>query len=337
MKLFLILGNQLFNPKYLNKFSDHTFYMAEDLGLCTFQKHHKLKILLFLSSMRSFKDELKSKKFNIIYKDCHKDFNLSYEKKLERTIKDKKINEVSFFEIEDIFFEKRIKLFFKKKNIKFNEIKSPMFITSRMEFKKYLESTKKPFMANFYKINRSKTNILMNKNGTPKGGKWSFDEDNRKKLPDKIVKTKIDLFGDYEDAVSKKSNILFHSALSPLINIGLITPGEIIEKVKKVENKVRINSLEGYIRQVIGWREFMRGIYQNYDKRLDDTNFFNHKNKMKASWYNGTTGLDPLDHSIIGLKEYQNQKLFKEKKHKLNDLFLEYHYKYFLKVNKKTT
>ena len=99
MKLFLILGNQLFNPKYLNKFSDHTFYMAEDLGLCTFQKHHKLKILLFLSSMRSFKDELKSKKFNIIYKDCHRDFNLSYEKKLERTIKDKKINEVSFFEI----------------------------------------------------------------------------------------------------------------------------------------------------------------------------------------------------------------------------------------------
>ena len=61
-----------------------------------------------------------------------------------------------------------------------------MFLTSRMEFKKYLESTKKPFMANFYKINRSKTNILMNKNGTPKGGKWSFDEDNRKKLPDKI-------------------------------------------------------------------------------------------------------------------------------------------------------
>ena len=42
----------------------------------------------------------------------------------------------------------------------------------------------------------------------------------------------------------------------------------------------------------------MRGIYQNYDKRLENTNFFNHKNKMKSSWYNGTTGLDPLDHSI---------------------------------------
>ena len=50
--------------------------MAEDYGLCTFEKHHKLKILLFLSSMRSFKDELKSKNFNLIYKDVNKDFKL---------------------------------------------------------------------------------------------------------------------------------------------------------------------------------------------------------------------------------------------------------------------
>ena len=186
MKLFLILGNQLFNPKYLKEFSEHTFYMAEDFGLCTFQKHHKLKILLFLSSMRSYRDELKSKKFKVVYNDCNKDFKLSYEKKLEKIIKEKRVNEISFFEIEDIFFEKRLKTLFKKKNIKFNEFKSPMFLTSRDEFKKYLNGTKKPFMANFYKINRSKFNILMNKDRTPKGGKWSFDEDNRKKLPDKV-------------------------------------------------------------------------------------------------------------------------------------------------------
>ncbi len=349
MKLFLILGNQLFNPNNLIKFSEHIFYMAEDYGLCTFQKHHKLKILLYLSSMRSYRDELKKKNFKVIYKDCKKDFKISYEKKLERIIKEKKIKEVSFFEIEDIFFEKRLKYFFNKKNINFHEIKSPMFLTARDEFKKYLQGTKKPFMANFYKINRTKFDILMNKDGSPKGGKWSFDEDNRKKLPknikipehlkfkstkhteelkifiemnfknhpgttknfwfpttrdqsqkllDQFLKDKINLFGDYEDAVSKKSNILFHSALSPLINLGLITPSEILVEVKKSEKKVRINSLEGYVRQIIGWREFMRGVYQNYEKRLENTNFFNHKNKMKLSWYNGSTGLDPLDHSI---------------------------------------
>ena len=355
MKLFLILGNQLFNTKYLKEYSEFTFYMSEDYGLCTFQKHHKLKILLFLSSMRSYRDELRAKKIKLIYNDCNKEFKTPYEKKLERVIKEKKIKEVNFFEIEDKFFEKKLKLFLLKKKINFKEIKSPMFLMNREEFKNYLSKNKKPFMANFYKIVRTKMSLLMNKNGTPKGNKWSFDEENRKKLPnsikipeiseiketkdtlilkrfinsnfkdhpgntdkfwfpttrkdankwlDEFLKDRIKLFGDYEDAVTDKSNTVFHSALSPLINLGLITPQEIIEKLRKIENKVPMNSLEGYIRQIIGWREFMRGIYQNYDQRLEKTNFFNHKRKMKKTWYEGTTGLDPLDHAINNAKKY---------------------------------
>ena len=59
MKLFFILGNQLFPLKYLDRFKkDHVFFMAEDNGLCTYEKHHKQKILLFLSSMRSYADSL---------------------------------------------------------------------------------------------------------------------------------------------------------------------------------------------------------------------------------------------------------------------------------------
>ena len=64
---------------------------------------------------------------------------------------------------------------------------------------------------------------------------------------DEFFKERIKLFGDYEDAVTDKSNTVFHSALSPLINLGLITPEEIITKLKKIENKVPMNSLEGYI------------------------------------------------------------------------------------------
>ena len=355
MKLFIILGNQLFNPKYLKKYKDHTFFMAEDYGLCTYEKHHKLKILLFLSSMRSFKDELKSMNFKIIYEDINSKFKISYEKKIEKIIQEKKIKEVSFFEIEDKPFEKRILGLLKKKRVIINQINSPMFLTTRNEFKEYLSKYKKPFMANFYKIIRSKLNILMDKSGKPKGNKWSFDEDNRKRLPknikipsisklshskhtndlkrfvdlnfsdhpgntknfwfpttrkdshkklDEFLKGRIKLFGDYEDAVSEKSNIMFHSALSPIINMGLITPEELILKLRKVENKVPINSFEGYVRQIIGWREFMRGIYQNFDGKLDKSNFFNHKRKMKKSWYDGTTGLDPLDFSIRNAERF---------------------------------
>ena len=135
MKLFIILGNQLFNPTYFKDFKDHTFYMAEDYELCTYEKHHKLKILLFLSSMRSFKDELKSKNFKLIYEDTNSKFRTSYDKKLEKIIKDKKIKEVSFFEIEDKPFEKKIISLLKKMNVKVNQIETPMFLTTRENLK----------------------------------------------------------------------------------------------------------------------------------------------------------------------------------------------------------
>ena len=349
MKLFIILGNQLFHPRYFKKYKDHTFYMAEDYDLCTYEKHHKLKILLFLSSMRSFRDEIKSQNFKIIYDDVNSKFKVSYEKKVEKIIKDKKIKEVSFFEIEDKPFEKKMLTLLKKLGVIVNQINSPMFLTTRDEFKEYLSKYKKPFMANFYKTIRVKLNILIDKNGKPKGNKWSYDEDNRKKLPkdikipnisklnntqhtnnlkkfinlnfndhpgnteyfwfpttrkdvqkklDEFLKDRIKLFGDYEDAVSEKSNTMFHSVLSPSINLGLITPEEIILKLNKIQNKIPINSFEGFVRQIIGWREFIRGIYQNFDYKLDKSNFFNHKRKMKKSWYDGTTGLEPLDFSI---------------------------------------
>ena len=90
--------------------------------------------------MRSYSDELKANKFNVNYYSIKNDFRVSYEKKLEIFIIKKKITEVSLFEIEDKLFEKKILSFFKKKKIKTNIIQSPMFLTSREEFKNYLNS-----------------------------------------------------------------------------------------------------------------------------------------------------------------------------------------------------
>jgi deoxyribodipyrimidine photolyase-related protein len=350
-KIFVILGNQLFNPSFFLQFKkDHIFFLSEDLGLCTYEKHHKQKILLFLSAMRSFRDELEKNGFEVIYKKIEEnDFEEAYTTKLKKLIKEMDINSVSIFEIEDKPFEK--KFLFELKNVKLNYLSSPMFLMSRAEFKNYLSNTKKPFMANFYKLQRKKNNFLIDENDNPIGGKWSFDEENRKKIPKEFdfpeniesketkhtkylkriieekfedhvgstdnfwicttreeawkkfyhfIENKINLFGDYEDAVSQKDNILFHSALSPYMNVGLITPEEIIKKTIDLHKKrnIKLNSLEGFIRQIIGWREFLRGIYQNYSKKMETENFFNHKRKMKKSWYAGNTGIMPLDHSI---------------------------------------
>ena len=353
-KIFIVLGNQLFNPSYFEKFrNDHLFFICEDFQLCTYQKHHKHKILLFLSAMRSFADELKKKKFEIIYKSIEeKDFKESYVDKLFKEIEKENAKEISMYEVEDKFFEKQ--LLDNLKELKLNYLKSPMFLSSRDDFKTYLNQVKKPFMANFYKKQRVDHNILVDSDNKPVGGKWSFDDENRKKLPKEIdlpekftlketkhtkdlkeivektfsnhpgntksfwtctnrkdtesyldyfLDKKIENFGDYEDAVDQRDNILFHSALSPQINLGLLTPEEIISKIKS-KTISKINSHEGYIRQLIGWREFIRGIYQNFDEKLEKSNFFNHKKVMKETWYTGTTGLVPLDYSINNALEY---------------------------------
>ena len=143
MKLFFILGNQLFPLKYLDRFKkDHVFFMAEDNELCTYDKQHKQKILLFLSSMRSYADRLKKAKYKLDYlKIEDKDFKDDYFKKLKKIITQKKITEISSFEIEDKFFEKKVSQFLKKEKINWNVIQTPMFLNSRDEFKNYLRKS----------------------------------------------------------------------------------------------------------------------------------------------------------------------------------------------------
>ena len=114
-----------------------------------------------------------------------------------------------------------------------------------------------------------------------------------------FIANRFILFGDYEDAISKNNDFLFHSALSPLLNVGLITPKELLSKIKNYESKIKINSYEGFIRQIIGWREFIRGVYQKYDDKFINGNYFQNKRKMNSSWYKGETGIDPLDEAIL--------------------------------------
>jgi len=107
-KIFVILGNQLFNLSFFSQFKkDHTFFLAEDFGLCTYEKHHKQKILLFLSSMRSFRDELQENGFEVIYKTIEEDdFKISYTEKLKKIANEFNIDSISVYEIEDKPFEK---------------------------------------------------------------------------------------------------------------------------------------------------------------------------------------------------------------------------------------
>lgn len=120
-----------------------------------------------------------------------------------------------------------------------------------------------------------------------------------------FLKNKLENFGPYEDALAPHSDFVFHSVLTPFMNMGLLTPNEVIATTLKYseKNKIPMASLEGFIRQIIGWREFIRGVYQGYSEVQEQSNFWKHKRRLSPKWYSGNTGLPQLDISL--------QKVFK--------------------------
>ena len=322
--------------------------MCEDYSLCTHYKYHKHKIIHFLASMRDYRDYLKSKGKEIYYQELDK--RCKFLAQLKSYMASNEIKTIQIYEIEDKFFEKELMELFKDLEVDIEIKRSPMFLCSREEFSRYLDSNSKPLLNDFYKKLRKKFNVLLTQDNEPRGGKWNYDQENRKKIPKnyevkafipKVLSSKnIDEvkelvnkyfskhpgevdnywiptnrkdaiewfksyleerfkhFGEFQDAIDERAPFLYHSVISPFLNIGFITPNEAIREIEKRTHNKNLNDAEGFIRQVLGWREFVRGIYQNFSDKEETDNFFNHKKKLTSHWYNGTTGIEPLDFSI---------------------------------------
>jgi deoxyribodipyrimidine photolyase-related protein len=349
--ILVVLGNQLFSPHHLEQFRDATVFMAEDLGLCTYVRHHQQKIVLFLAAMRSYADELRDAGFEVTYKQLEDDIDASYEDALESTLDQLGAEQLVHFEIEDRPFEKRIVEFAERKGLKRTELASPMFLTDRGEFRAFAAGRKRLLMAEYYRQQRIGSGVLVDEDNKPVGGKWSFDTDNRKKLPRTVtpprvspaastehvsevitlvqkhfaghpgsaadfwwpttrkqardwlaefVQERLSEFGPYEDAISSRSDTVFHSLLSPMMNIGLLTPHEVLESALDytADHDSPLPSIEGFVRQVMGWREFIRGIYHEFGEEQEAANFWGHERELTDSWYDGTTGIEPLDDAI---------------------------------------
>lgn len=104
-------------------------------------------------------------------------------------------------------------------------------------------------------------------------------------------------FGPYEDAISDRHPTQFHSVLTSALNIGLLQPQQVLDKTLAYarDHQVPINSLEGFVRQLIGWREYMRAVYVLDGHRQRTTNFFGMRHRLTSKWYQATTGLPPVD------------------------------------------
>ncbi len=354
----LLLGDNLFSG--LSHLPPNAVvFMREDLFLCTRMRHHKQKIVFFLSSMRHFRDELVASGRTVVYQELNVGSpSMNIFEAFSAFCAGAGTERVHLYEPNDAYFLPSLRESLAGVDLTVQD--SPAFLTSKAEWQSYASSHRRRFMAEFYVSQRKRLNLLLDENGGPVAGKWSFDTENRKKLPsglsvprvwevqpDGVTRKVIELvektfpnhpgsvesfgyavchrdaaelledflssrvreFGPYEDAIDTTERVLFHSQLSMYLNNGLLTPGQVIEAIyeRHRHSSIPLASLEGLTRQIIGWREFVKGIDRDYaDKGVGPSteNHFGHKRKLKSCWYDGNTGLLPLDDAIKRARDH---------------------------------
>jgi deoxyribodipyrimidine photolyase-related protein len=129
---------------------------------------------------------------------------------------------------------------------------------------------------------------------------YPVDHGEAEKWLEEFLLKRFSQFGIYEDAIVASEHFLHHSVLTPVLNIGLLSPGEVIAKALAVAapQAIPINSLEGFIRQVMGWREFVRIVYERDGRKQRTKNYWGFKRKMPATFWRGETGIVPVDNVI---------------------------------------
>ncbi len=316
-------------------------------------KFHKQKLLLHRASMRHYADWLLSEGFRVQYVSYIE--GLSLKEVLGRYT----VGEViEGLEPTDYLLKKRLTQACASLNKSLKLSPTPNFLNTNAENTEFFTDKKSWRMANFYKHQRTKLNVLLDENNEPQGGKWSFDTENRKKLPKKLIPSlpklpkveedtylleakayiekhfannlgninnyyypythesaeewldtfleeRFDNFGPYEDAIVEGQPWLYHSVLTPMLNIGLLTPKQVLDKTLSYteKNSVPLASLEGFIRQIIGWREFMCAAYEAKGVTMRTSNYWQHHNAMPKSCYTGTTGIVAIDDTIKRILE----------------------------------
>ena len=131
---------------------------------------------------------------------------------------------------------------------------------------------------------------------------WPINREQSLELLDFFATECLSLFGSFQDAMTPNEWSIYHSRISFSMNIKLISPKEVIDRVtlewQKRSDEIEYHQLEGFVRQIIGWREYMRGIYWNQMPDYATLNYFNNSDKLPSWFWTGTTKMNCLKEAI---------------------------------------
>lgn len=327
-KICLVFPQQLFE---LHPAFEHVseFWLLEDELFFKQLQFHRKKLAFHRASMSYYAEKLRSNGKIVHY------FTQGAQslKDIFESLGDV-ASEIHVIDPTDYLLERRIKRFATEFKVPIVWYDNPSFLNSKAANLQLLgEQNKRFLLADFYKKQRKRLNILLDADGEALGGRWSFDTDNRKALPKGIeipqlptyrstwasvaekailaefpdnpgdpdlayypvthdeakkalnffIEESFALFGPYQDAFSASSPFVFHSNLSTALNAGLLTPQHVLDVVLDCFNrgKIALESAEGFIRQVIGWREFVRAVYERVGVEQRTKNAMSHQNKLQ--------------------------------------------------------
>ena len=282
-----IFPNQLFDTVPIAAYVDqlflieYTLFFGEKKNITNF---HQNKLVLHRASMKAYYENELSR-FDAHYIDyAQSDFATIFGKFTD-------VTKIVTYEPKDFLLEKRIKKHCQDALIALEFIPNPGFLTPPEIYNEYFQN-RKYFMTPFYIEQRKRLHILVDQEAQT--------------AVQVFLAERFAQFGPYEDAISTSHAFNFHSLLSASLNIGLITPREVVDDTLQfaAKNNVPFASLEGFIRQIIGWREFMMIVYERDGVKERNANFFQHKRTLPSSFYNGTTGIKPVDDAIKKALKY---------------------------------
>ena len=343
MNTILILPNQLFENNSLINNASYV-YIYEHPVYFTKYKYHKLKLILHRASMKNYADYIKKKyKCKVKYIEYNDQLNIKNTKidlydpvdhDVMRDLKEyaKKNNSTLFAHNTPLFLCNMEDLVdYLDKGGKYHQTSFYIWQRKRMQILvtkddkpiggkwTYDSENRLPFPNNFNNDAKFKNNDspyvkeatrYVEKNFKNNPGETELylpiDHVGAKLHLKKFLKERLKCFGPYQDAVSKDIIFGCHSVLSPLINIGIITPKYVVDEILeyyKSHKNIPLESIEGLLRQIIGWREIMRLMYMFKHKEMINMNHFKHKRKIGKDWY-FKSDIGPINDLIKKLLKY---------------------------------
>lgn len=353
-ELRLILGDQL-NPEHswFNHPADHVVYVMLELRQETqYVLHHAQKIIAIFAAMQEFARQLQQQGHRVRYVKLGDPSNRgSLTDNLDALIAHYRAEKLCWQLPDEWRLDAQLKSWSATCAVNTAVVDSEHFFCERHAVADFFGQRKTWRMEHFYHHIRRREGVLMRPDGTPEGGEWNYDAENRKpwkgepappedgrpvhdhaelwntltelKVPsfgepsashfrwpldrtealaqfERFIRDDLRHFGQWQDAMHTDSWHLFHSLISFALNTKMLSPREVVARVQNAwqNDEVPLASAEGFIRQIIGWREYVRGVYWAKMPDYRDNNFFDHQRPLPAWFWNANTKMNCLAQAI---------------------------------------